>query len=112
MLGGTSPHIALIENLKDRGYYTVLVDYYENPPAKKVADEHIRESTLDQDKVLEIAKSINAKLVISACVDQANVTACYVAEKLGLPVPYIYETAMSVTNKGLMKRKMLESGIM
>lgn len=111
VLGGTSPHIALIRNLKGRGYYTVLVDYLENPPARNFADEHIRESTLDQDKVLELATDLNAKLVISACVDQANLTACYVAEKLGLPAPYSYETALDVTNKIRMKKKMAESGI-
>lgn len=111
VLGGTAPHIALIENLKKRGYYTVLVDYYENPPAAEFADEHIRESTLDQEKILEIARVLNAKLVISACIDQANVTACYVAEKMDLPAPYSYETALKVTNKGLMKELMLEIGI-
>lgn len=103
VLGGTTPHIALIENLKTRGYYTVLVDYLENPPAKPFADEHIQESTLDKDKVLDIAKNLNASLVISACIDQANVTACYVAEKLGLPKPYSYDIALNVTNKGKMK---------
>lgn len=111
VLGGTAPHIALIENLKNRGYYTILVDYFENPPAKTAADEHIRESTLDQEKVLDIARQTNANLVISACVDQANLTACYVAEKLGLPAPYSYETALKVTNKGLMKQMMLENDI-
>ena len=111
VLGGTNPHIELIKNLKRRGYYTVLVDYYENPPAKHAADQHIQESTLDLEKVLKIAKDIDAKLVISACVDQANVTACYVAEKLGLPAPYSYETALSISNKGLMKKIMVEKGV-
>lgn len=111
VLGGTHAHIALVENLKRRGYHTVLVDYYENPPAREAADEHIRESTLDKEKVLEIAKKINAKLVISACVDQANATACYVAEKLGLPAPYSYDVALSVTDKNLMKRIMIQNGI-
>lgn len=111
VLAGTVPHVRLIENLKARGYYTVLVDYYENPPAKKAADEHIRESTLDQEKVLEIAKRLKAELVITTCMDHANVTACYVAEKLGLPAPYSYETSLSVTNKGLMKEKMIRNGL-
>jgi len=111
VLGGTYPHIKLIDNLKKRGYYTVLVDYYENPSAKMVADEHIKESTLDLDKVVEIACERDAKLVISTCIDQANVTACYVAEKLGLPAPYSYETALAVTNKGLMKDCMVQNGI-
>ncbi|TVQ14555.1 MAG: ATP-grasp domain-containing protein [Bacteroidetes bacterium] len=111
VLGGTNPHIALIENLKKRGYHTVLVDYLENPPAKEYADEHLQESTLDKDKVHEIAKTRKADLVIATCIDQANVTACYVAEKLNLPRPYSYEIASEIADKTRMKKKMLDNGI-
>ena len=27
VLGGTRPHITLIQKLKDRGYYVILIDY-------------------------------------------------------------------------------------
>ncbi len=111
VLGGTRPHVALIENLKARGFYTVLVDYYDDPPARAVADRHVRESTLDQDAVLALAREMNARIVISACVDQANVTACYVAEKLGLPAPYSHETALAMSRKSLMKKTMRDHGI-
>lgn len=111
VLGGTSPHGVLIENLKRRGYYVVLVDYLENPPAKRCADDHIRESTLDLKAVLRIATELNPALVISACVDQANITACFVAEKMGLPAPYSYETSLAVSHKPLMKAIMVERGI-
>ena len=77
VLGGTVPHMELIRQLKERGYYTILIDYLDNPPAADVADEHIKESTLDEEKVLEIAKQRRASLVISGCVDQANISACY-----------------------------------
>lgn len=111
VLGGTTPHVALVNKLKDRGYYVLLIDYLQNPPAKKVADEHIQESTLDQEKVLEIAKERNVDLVISSCIDQANSVSCYVAEKLGLPHPYSYQTSLDVTNKGLMKKVFFDNGI-
>ena len=111
VLGGTCPHIALINNLRRRGYYTILIDYFENPPAREAAHEHIRESTLDVDTVLEIARNRQAEVVITVCLDHANVTACYVAQRLNLPAPYSYETALAVTNKGLMKEKMIENGI-
>ncbi|MGN0156487.1 MAG: ATP-grasp domain-containing protein [Lachnospiraceae bacterium] len=111
VLGGTSPHIELIKKLKARGYSTILVDYLNTPPAKKVADKHIKESTLDVEKVYRIAKENDAKLVISACIDQANATACYVAEKMGLPAPYSYETAIHVTNKKYMKQIFKENQI-
>lgn len=108
VLGGTAPHKLLVDKLHERGYYVVLVDYLANPPAKQVADEHIQASTLDKERVLEIAKEKNASLVISTCIDQANSVCCYVAEKLNLPHPYSYETSLLVTNKGLMKRRMKE----
>lgn len=111
ILGGTFPHSDLIIKLKKRGYYTILIDYYENSIAKECAHVHIQESTLDKDAVLIIAKKYNAKLVISAYIDQANVTACYVSEKLDLPCPYSYDTALLITNKQLMKQRMLEHGI-
>ncbi len=111
MLGGTVPHAALIQNLKRRGYCTVLLDYYENPPAKQFADRHFRESTLDLEAVVNVARDVSASVVLSACVDQANATACHVAEKLGLPAPYSYETALKVSQKPIMKAVMAEYGI-
>lgn len=108
VLGGTSPHVMLVNKLHERGYYVLLVDYLSNPPAKKVADEHIQASTLDKEQVLSIARERNASLVISTCIDQANSVCCYVAEKLGLSHPYSYETSLYVTNKGLMKARMKE----
>jgi len=111
VLGGTFPHISLIKKLKKIGYYVILIDYLENPPAKIYADEHIQESTLDKEKVLQIAQINDVKLIISTCIDQANLTACFVAEKLQLPKPYSYQTAINVTNKMIMKEKMLEFNI-
>lgn len=111
VLGGTVPHITLINKLKKRGYYTVLIDYLDNPPAKEYADQHIKESTLDKDKVLEIARMLKAAIVISTCVDQANSVCCYVGEKLGLPHPYSYQTSLDVTDKCRMKEIMLKHNI-
>ena len=108
VLGGTAPHVLLVNKMHERGYYVVLVDYLPNPPTKKVADEHVLASTLDKEQVLTIAKERGASLVISTCIDQANSVCCYVAEKLGLPHPYSYETSLYVTNKGLMKSRMKE----
>lgn len=111
ILGGTIPHCELIQQLKSRGYYTILVDYYDNPPAKVFADMHIKESTLDEEKVLAIAKRFNADLTISGCVDQANKTACYVLEKMGKYSPYSYQKASDIVLKSYMKRVMNENNI-
>lgn len=111
VLGGTVPHVHLIELLKLRGYYTILLDYTPNPPAKEYADEHLPVSTLDFEAVLEVARSRKASIVISTSIDQANVACCYVLEKLGLYAPYSYETALDVSDKERMKKIMLENDI-
>jgi biotin carboxylase len=111
VLGGTNPHITLIENLRARGYHVVLVDYLESPPALRVADEHVRISTLDMEQVLALARARRASLVIAACVDQANVTAAFVAGQLGLPAPYGFATAQRIANKATMKEGLARSGV-
>jgi carbamoylphosphate synthase large subunit len=110
-LGGTGPSIAVIENLKNRGFYVILIDYLENPPAKPFADEHMLVSTLDKEGVLEVAKKTNASYVINLLLDQPMITAAYVAEKLKLPSFMSYETSQLVTNKKLMKKRMVKHKI-
>lgn len=111
VLGGTRPHITLIQKLKEKGYYVILIDYLKSPIAKSYADEHIQESTLDKDLVLKIAIEQKADLVISTCIDQANVTAAFVCEKMGLPCPYSYDIALSVTDKLKMKDILIKNNI-
>lgn len=111
VLGGTVPHIELIRQLKERGYYTILVDYLPYSPAKEYADLHIQESTLDHDKVYEIAKEYNVDLVIATCIDHANSTACDVLERMGKHFPYSSKTAIEVTDKYLMKQILKDNDI-
>ena len=111
VLGGTVPHIELIRQLKERGYHTILVDYLPSPPAKRFADLHIQESTLDHDKVYELACRYGVDLVIATCIDHANGTACDVMERLGKRPPYSFGTAVAVTDKRKMKRVLCDSGL-
>jgi len=111
VLGGTHDHIRLLELLRERGYYTVLVDYYASPPARLAADEHCQMSTLDAQSVLGLAKSRSAKLVVAACIDQAMQTAAWVSECLRLPCHLSYSSAVERTNKLIMKRLFGQGGI-
>jgi biotin carboxylase len=111
VLGGTRPHIDLIQSLQLRGWRVVLVDYLENPPAANQADLHVKESTLHPDVVTRVAREQHAELVIATCVDQANVVAIQVSEEMGLPHPYSFETASLIGNKGGMKGRLQEMGL-
>lgn len=108
VLGGTSAHAVLIENLRARGYRIVLIDYLPDPPAAKLADVHVQSSTLSVADVKRIAQEEGAALVIATSVDQANVIACKVSEDLNLPHPYSSATGHAIANKGIVKRRMLD----
>lgn len=111
VLGGIVPHKNLLEKLKKRGYFTILIDYFENPPAAVAADLHLRESAMDKEAVLAAARRYHAQLVLCTCLDQQIGIACQVAEELGLPEPYSYAKALEVTNKEKMKQIMWENQI-
>lgn len=111
VLAGGFDQIALINELKSRGNETVLVDYFENPPAKSVADKHIVASTLDTDRVEEIAIEEKVDLICTACTDQALLTVAKVSEKLGLSCYISYQTGLNVTNKSYMKKVLIANDI-
>ena len=67
VLAGGSDQIALIEELKNRGHETILVDYLNNPPARQYADKHYVESTLDVMAVKQISLRECADMVCTAC---------------------------------------------
>ena len=111
VLGGTAPHGELIKELKKRGYRTVLIDYFEDPPAAKFADCHYQDSAMDFDAVLRIAREENAEVILSSCLDQQMNIAMRVAEALDLTRPFSSDMAEIVTNKRLMKKIMFDNGI-
>ena len=111
VLAGGADQAALIQELKERGHQTILVDYFDNPPAKVFADKHIVASTLDVNRVREIALCEKVNLICTACTDQALLTVAQVSEELGLPCYISYQTALNVTNKSYMKKLMIDNNI-
>lgn len=111
VLAGGFDQIALIKELKRRNSEVILADYYENPLAKRYADTFYRISTLDEEKIFQLAVKENVELVTTACTDQALLTVANVSKKMGLPCYLTPETAKNVTNKVYMKEKFKQHGI-
>lgn len=111
VLAGGADQIALIQDLKKRGHEVILVDYFENPPAKEFADKHIVASTLDLERVEQIAIMEKVDMICTACTDQALLTVSCVSEKLGLPCYINYKTGLNVTNKSYMKKVLMSNNI-
>lgn len=111
VLAGGADQIALINELKKRGHYIVLADYFTNPPAKSYADRHIVASTLDVEAIRRIASDEKVDLVTTACTDQALLTVAKVSEDLSLPCYITYQKGLNVTNKSYMKNVLLQNNI-
>jgi len=111
VLAGGADQAALIIELKKRGHYIILIDYLNNPPGKLFADKHIEASTLDIDTIKEIAIKEKVDLVTTACTDQALLSIAKISEDLNLPCYLSYQSALNVTNKLYMKKKLSDNDI-
>ncbi|WP_425041390.1 ATP-grasp domain-containing protein [Primorskyibacter sp. S187A] len=104
VLGGVSPHIAVVQRLKALGYRVVLADYKDAPPAAPFADLHLQISTLDAGAVAQAARDEGAEAIISVCLDQPLPILAQVRAELGLASPLTPEAAHQLTNKDAMKQ--------
>lgn len=111
VLAAGFPQIALIKELKSRGYEVIVSDYSEDPVAKPFADKYYRVSTLDIAAITEIARQEQVDFVTTVCTDQALLTVAKVSEDLGLPCYIDHQTGLNVTNKSYMKQVFVEHGI-
>lgn len=111
ILAGGDSQIRLIEELKRRGYYTILADYTEHPVAEMFADKFYRESTLDIEAIRDIAVSEKVDIIITCCTDQALNTVSVIAEELNLPCYINKKNGLAVTNKQYMKQIFVKNDI-
>lgn len=111
VLAGGYPQIALIQELKSRGITTILADYNKEPVAKKYADIYYQESTMDEEKITEIAVKEKVDFLLTVCSESAIKTVARVSERLGLPCYVNEDTISKVTNKAYMKKVFDEVGV-
>lgn len=98
-LGAALHQIPIIKRAKEMGHYVITCDYFPDNPGHKIADESYDVSTVDKEKVLELAKKLNIDAIIAYASDVSAPTVAYVCEELGLPGnPYI--SVDMLTNKG------------
>lgn len=111
LLGGGNCQRSAARHASEQGARVVLADYTQNPPAAQYAAAHVSVSTFDIDGCIAAARQYHVDGVMTIGTDQPVYTAACVAEKLGLPCSVSVETALSVTNKMVMKRRMTACGI-
>ncbi|MBQ7089047.1 MAG: ATP-grasp domain-containing protein [Clostridia bacterium] len=111
VLCGGIPQIALIQELKNRGIFTLLADMNENVVARPYADKFCKVSVLDVEGVTRLAREQQVDFLITVCADQVLQVVAEVSERLGLPCYIDFATAENVSKKSYMKRIFAENDI-
>jgi phosphoribosylaminoimidazole carboxylase (NCAIR synthetase) len=109
LLIGAFLRIPDIKAAHELGCYVITVDYLPDNIAHTYSDEYQYASTIDKEAVLEIAKRCEIDGILTFT-DSGVVTAGYVADQLGLPMPGPYESIQILQNKGLFRKFLAEHG--
>lgn len=112
LLGGTRYTVTAIEAAHKipGGVHVITADYLPDNIAHKYSDEYCNVNITDKEAVLEAAKRLNIDGIISFATDPGVVTAAYVADQLGLPLPAPYESVVIMQNKDLFRDFLEKNG--
>ncbi|MBO4870031.1 MAG: ATP-grasp domain-containing protein [Clostridia bacterium] len=111
VLAGGIAQVALLAELKSRGYTTLLADMNPNCVAAKHCDEFHSVSAMDVEGIEKLAKERGIDMVLTACADQILLAEVEVCEALGLRTYLDLKTARMVSDKHYMKEVFMKSGI-
>lgn len=111
VVAGGIPQITLIQELREYGVETVLIDGNPTPVALRYPDKFYCVNIFDTDAVKTIAVKEHVDFLITVCADQVLLVVAKISEELGLPWYIDYKTAKLVSDKKLMKKIFVENNI-
>lgn len=111
VIAGSCPQIILLNQLRERGIYTILADNNVYAVARPYADDFVKVNILDYVALEKIAIEKKVDFLIAVCADQVLLTVAKVSEDLGLPCYLDYETTRVISDKGHMKDVFKKNGI-
>ena len=110
ILGAGIYQVPLIETAKKMGLYTIVVSIPGNYPGFEIADQVYYENTVDEEKILEIAKKERIKGIVTTGTDVCVKTIGRVCDAMGLN-GLSYEASKVAVDKMLMKSRYEEFGV-
>ena len=111
VVAGGLAQIELINQLKERGITTVLIDGNPNALARPYADKFHQMAIFDIEAVKNLAVEEKVDFLITCCADQVLLVVAQVSEMLGLPCYIDYQTGQNVSDKKYMKKIFHENNI-
>ena len=111
ILAGAYFHTKVVRAAKELGIYTIVTDYLEDSPAKKIADESLMFSILDVDLIVDWCKQHPVDGILNFCNDVGQWPYQQICSKLGLPCHGTFEQFDIMTNKIKFKKYCVEHGV-
>ncbi len=111
ILGGAAIHKKLADAANALGVHTIVADYLEDSPAKRVAAESWLVSITDIDTLERLCRENNVDGVLNMCIDPAQRPYCELCERLGLPCFGTAEQFFIMTDKHAFKDFCAKNGI-
>ena len=103
VLGATSLMGEIVREAQRRGAYVVVVDYYEDSPAKKFADEALLMNATDVDALAEYVRENKIDGVLTGFADSLLPAYMQLCRKTGLPCYLDEEQLKFTTDKAFFK---------
>lgn len=104
VLGGAQQHCKLVEAAREYGVESVVVDYIDDSPAKRLADESYRVDVRDTEHLAALCARQNVSGVVAGWLDPCQLPYRRLCERIGARC-YGSEKAFAVmTDKELFKR--------
>lgn len=111
ILAGAPVHCKVVEAAKAMGVTTIVTDYLENSPAKKIADESWMLNITDVDGIVTKCKQEKIDGVLNFCIDPAQRPYVEICEKLGLPCYGNAKQVHIMTDKPTFKKFCVDNGL-
>lgn len=102
ILGAGVYQLPAIRKAKEMGLFTIACSIYPDDPGMKIVNKSYPISTIEKDKILEIAKKEKIDAIMTIASEIAIPTVAQVVDHMRLP-GYDYKTAITVTNKYLFR---------
>lgn len=111
VLGGVKTECAIVEKAKEMGAYVIVLDYYNDSPAKMIADETVLIDATDVSAIVQWCRDNKVDGVTTGFVDILMPVAYAVCKELNLPYYATPKMLSMSTNKVDFKNTCQQYGI-
>lgn len=111
VMGGLAQHNEIIEHAKNIGSFVIVMDYLNDSPGKKIADESHLISITDIDKMVEFCHEKKVDGIMNYCIDPGQKPYQAICEQLGLQCYGTKEQFDILTNKDLFYETCIKFGL-